>query len=96
MPDIETLDVLTINCNTIDTQTQNGPIYNKIEDEWQCKIKRQESGKPEKCNANTTGIQIQVVNIMQHNATAIDNNNSKINYFTPVCQQEGVKGANAK
>ena len=32
MPDIEILDVLTINCNTIDMQTQNEQIYNKIED----------------------------------------------------------------
>ena len=31
MPDIETLDVLTINCNTTELQTQREQIHSKME-----------------------------------------------------------------
>ena len=51
MPYIETLDVLTINWNTTDTQTQNEHIYSKVKDEWQYTNKMQEAGKPEKCKS---------------------------------------------
>ena len=48
IPDIETLDVLIINCNTIDTQTHNKHIYSKTEDDQQHKWNTQETGKPVK------------------------------------------------
>ena len=35
MPGKETLDILTINCNTTEMQTQTEQIYNKEENEWQ-------------------------------------------------------------
>ena len=53
MPDIDTLDVLTINCNTKDTQTQNQQIYNKTESQWQYTNNIKEKDKPKKHNINT-------------------------------------------
>ena len=35
MPDIEALNVSTINCITIDMQPQSEQVYNKMEDEQQ-------------------------------------------------------------
>ena len=93
MPDIETVDVLTINCNTIVMQTQNVQIYNKTEDEWQCTNKTQEAGKPEKCSVNKTVI---LNSSSKDNATAIDNSNSKISFFIPVPQQEADKRTSAE
>ena len=45
MPDIETLDVLTITGNTIDMQTQNEHTCCEIEDKWQYINNTQEKGK---------------------------------------------------
>ena len=41
MPDVETVDVLTINCNTIDTQISVKHISKKQDDGWCCAYKPQ-------------------------------------------------------
>ena len=48
MSDKDILNLLTINCNTIDMITQNEQIYNQVEDKWQCTNKGQEIWKPER------------------------------------------------
>ena len=90
MPDIETLYVLTVNCNTTDTQTQNEQIYSKVEDEWHCTNKMLETGRPDKCDVNKNTNNIQNSN-NKDNPTFIDNNKSKINHFIPGPQQETEK-----
>ena len=90
MPVIETLDVLTINCYVIDTQTQNEQRYNKKKDESQCTNKMLEAGKLEKVNVNITGIPN---SDSKDNATVIDKSQSIINYLIAGSQQEADKGA---
>ena len=48
MPDIETLDVLTIKCNTIGIQTQNKHTYCEMEDRCQYTNNTLETGEPNK------------------------------------------------
>ena len=55
-------------------------MYNKMEDGQQYTNNTQETGKPDKCNINTAGIQ--KFN-RAYNPMIIDNNNSKINDFIP-------------
>ena len=76
---IKTLNVLTVNYNTIESQSQNEQIY-KTGDKGQCTSKMQEAGEPEKCSDNTTNIP----NLdSKDDQTVSDNNNSKINCFIP-------------
>ena len=88
MLDIESLEFLTVNCNTMDIQTQNEQMYGKTEDEQQHTNNTQEAGKPEVSNVNTTGIP---KSNSKDSPTVIDNNNSKINYFIPDLQEEAEK-----
>ena len=93
MPDIDILDVLTINFARIDIQTQNEQIYNKVEDEQHCNNKMQEAGKPGKCNVNATSIQN---SDNSSNPAVMDNDNSKIKYFLPGSRQVADKRASAE
>ena len=56
MPDVETVDVLTISYNIIDMQTQSDHTYSEREDECQYTNNTLETGKPDKGNMNPTGI----------------------------------------
>ena len=88
MPDIETLDILTINCNKLDKQTQREQIYNKMQVKWWYTNNMQKKGKPETCNTNTTNIPN---SNGQDNPIIIDNNNNNLKYFIPGTQQEADK-----
>ena len=86
MPDIKTLDILIMNCNTIDIQkADKANKWSTNTNNWQGSRHRQhfknmmqEAYRPEKCYTNT------VSNSKSDNKdkpTIIDNKNSKINYF---------------
>ena len=92
MPDTDTLDVLTINCNTINTKTQRKHTYNQMEDEYKY-TNTKETGKPNKCNINKTGIKY---SNNGDKPMLIDNINTKINYFIPGPQQEVAEGASVE
>ena len=47
MPDLETQDVLRINCNTIDMQTEQQQIHIKKKNRQQCTNNAGEAGKIE-------------------------------------------------
>ena len=86
MPNIETLDILTINCNTMDTQE----VYraNKCSiNTGNCQGSRyeqhytnmmQEAERPQKCYTNTDNISNSDTKDGQ---MVIDDKNNKINYF---------------
>ena len=84
MPDIETLDVFTINFNTRDTQTQNELIYIKVKDE-QSFTKNAKNRHNWHSILNNKG-----------NPTVIDDINSNLNYFIPGPQQEAEKRASTE
>ena len=93
MPYKETLDVLTINCNTVNTQTQSSDNNSKIENELHYTNNTQERGKPDKYNINTTGF----LNSNKGGKTIIiDNIYSKLNYFIPGPLQEADERASAE
>ena len=80
MPDIETLGVLTVICNTIDMQVKNEQIYSGVEIGWQRTNKTWEGGQPEKYNVNIAIIW----NLNSNdNPVIIDDNNGKTKYFIP-------------
>ena len=88
MPDLETLYVLTVNCNTLGMHTQREEIHNKvetkqhnkIENKQQCINNMQEMGELVKYNIYTDSIPN---SNSRDNPMVIDDNNSKINYFLP-------------
>ena len=91
MPDIETLDILTINCNTIGTHKLSGQATSKQTDESSYTNKTQNTEPQRQCNTNTD-ISIS----MNANPTVTDNNSRKINYFLPGPSQYADRRASAK
>ena len=55
MPDIETVDILTINYNTIDMQTSSEKINRKQKDVLGCTNKIKNAQVAMQCKANTDG-----------------------------------------
>ena len=97
MPDIEALDILTINCNTIDTQEADRDDKCSTNTS-NCKGSTcknhyanmmQQADRPQKCYTNIVSIS---KSGNKDKATVIDNENSKINYFVPCHNQYTDKG----
>ena len=93
IPDIETLDLLIINCNAIDTQTQNEHNYTKTKYEYQHTNSTQETDKPSKCNINI-GVFLNSTN--GDTSMVIGNIIIKIKYFCSGPQQEADERASAE
>ena len=89
MPSIETLDALTVDCNSIDVQTQSEHTNSEMEDKCQHTSNTQETGSHDKCNRNTTSI---LNSNNGHKPMITDNINGKISYFIPSPKQEADKG----
>ena len=52
MPDVETLDILTINCTTIDTETAYQQINKRQTDWWSHTNKKQDADSQRQCYTN--------------------------------------------
>ena len=83
MPGIEVLDILTINCHTIDTKPSIEQISRKKTDGWYCTNKTcdklQDIDMQGKYYKNTDS---------DANAMVLSKKNSKINYFPPGPDEE--------
>ena len=91
IPNIETLDILTINCNTIDMHTSRKQFSRKQTDQCHSKNKILDVEVQMQSNPNTIGIISDNINPM-----VINNNNIKINYFHSGPGQEAHWRASAK
>ena len=78
MSDIETLDILPINCSTIECKHKMSTFTIRWKFGELHTNKMQEASKPEKCNVNTTIIPS---SNSKDNPEVIENNNSKINHL---------------
>ena len=87
MPDIETLHIVTINCNTIEKQTADKQSSNKHGDGWYLTNKKEKktdiqrrfyANKDTNPNGNT-------------NPMVVDNNFSKINFLPDTSQEANSK-----
>ena len=87
MSDIEALDFLTINWNTIDTQTSGEQIGRKQTDDLSCTNKNKMLKSQMQFNANTQNIPSDYTY-----PTVFDNNHIKTNYFlSGPCQEPNKK-----
>ena len=91
MPDKETLDILIINCNTIDMQRSGEQISRKEAGKLGCTNKIQSAEAQTQCNANTDGILSD-----NTNPVLTDDNNDRTNYFLPSPNQDADRRTNAE
>ena len=99
--DIEKLDIITINCNTIDTQAADRTNKCNI-NKANCQCSRceqhyknvmQKADRPKKCHRNTDSIS---KSNNKYKPVATDNEKSIINYFLPGLNQDNNEKASAE